>query len=704
MPASQWTRGPDLSAWNLNNEALYTGADHNLEMMNYPADLAYIIYTSGSTGKPKGVMIEHYSLVNRLNWMQRFYPIGIKDVILQKTPYTFDVSVWELFWWSITGAKVCFLKPDGEKEPEVIVAAIEKNQVTTMHFVPSMLTTFLGYIEHGVNPARLKSLKQVFASGEALNSQQVLKFNQLLYTTNGTKLHNLYGPTEATVDVSYFDCSTGAELSTIPIGKPIDNIQMYILNAGNQLQPIGVPGELHIAGDGLARGYLKQPELTAAKFVPNPFRPGKRMYKTGDLARWMVDGNIEYLGRIDNQVKVRGFRIELGEIESELLTHPEVKETVVVAREERDGNKYLCAYLVLEKDLPVMEFREHLSRNLPEYMIPSYFIRLEKIPLTQSGKVDRKALPEPEGNINTGREYEAPTNEAEEKLVKIWQEVLGVEKISINDNFFELGGHSLKATNLAVKIHKVFNAGLTLGEIFAASTIKNMALRIGTAKEKAFTAIDRIDVQEYYPVSSSQKRLFIINQLEGNNTTYNLPSMVMIDGKLDLERFNHVFEELVKRHESLRTSFTMIGEEPVQIIHDDLNIDIEYTEGAEDQMRELVTNFIKPFDLGQAPLLRVALAKVNPNRHLLMFDLHHIIADGVSAVILVKEFASLYSGDKLPELKIQYKDFAAWQNARHEGRRSSTRKILAGYFQRKHPGFESTDRFPPAGRSEQRRG
>ncbi|NLW45808.1 MAG: amino acid adenylation domain-containing protein, partial [Firmicutes bacterium] len=417
----------------LEDEGLYSGDDSNPALVNKPTDLAYVIYTSGSTGKPKGAMIEHYSLVNRLNWMQKQYSIGPEDTILQKTPYTFDVSVWELFWWSITGAGVCFLKPGGEKDPEAIVEAIEKNHISTMHFVPSMLIAFLGYLENGVNLERLKSLRQVFASGEALKPQQVTKFNRLLFETNGTKLHNLYGPTEATIDVSYFDCSSGGELETIPIGKPIDNINLYVLNRANQLQPVGVPGELYIAGDGLARGYLNRPELTAEKFVENPFNPGKRMYKTGDLARWLPDGNVEYLDRIDNQVKVRGFRIELGEIESELLKHEQIKETVVSALDDQEGNKYLCAYLVTETELPVMELRDYLSQSLPEYMIPSYFIRLEQIPLTPNGKVDRKALPVPEGDINTGRAYEAPTNEIEENLVNIWKEVLGVDRIGIND-------------------------------------------------------------------------------------------------------------------------------------------------------------------------------------------------------------------------------------------------------------------------------
>ena len=356
-------------------------------------------------------MIEHYSLVNRLHWMHKSYLIGPDDVILQKTPFTFDVSVWELFWWGMQGARVCFLKPGGEKDAKAIVEAIAKNKVSTMHFVPSMLTAFLGYIENNSSLPGLKSLRQVFASGEALNLQQVNKFNRLLFDINGTKLHNLYGPTEATVDVSYFNCSTGEEFEIIPIGKPIDNINLHILNKEQKLQPVGVSGELYISGDGLARGYLNRPELTADKFIPNPFKQlrvasnqirvdnlnqnkvylqqltdknselstlnggnscgahlcsnqfNKQlatrnsqlatdiMYRTGDLARWLPDGNVEYLGRVDNQVKIRGFRIELGEIEAELLKHKDISEAAVIVGEDGEGNKYLCSYFVSEKDL-----------------------------------------------------------------------------------------------------------------------------------------------------------------------------------------------------------------------------------------------------------------------------------------------------------------------------------------------------------------
>ncbi|WP_273479177.1 amino acid adenylation domain-containing protein, partial [Acetivibrio straminisolvens] len=364
--------------------------------VNDARSLAYVIYTSGSTGKPKGAMIEHYSVINRLGWMQRKYPIGKEDTILQKTPYTFDVSVWELFWWFFEGSKVCFLEPGGEKDPGVIIDEVERSGITTMHFVPSMLNMFLEYLEEGTGLERISSLRQVFASGEALGTKQVARFNRLLGKRHGTRLINLYGPTEATVDVSYFDCPLDEDIDLVPIGKPIDNIRLYIVDKYNNLQPVGIPGELCIAGDGVGRGYLNRPELTKEKFVQNPFTEFENgmgsgdtdtafrgvMYRTGDLARWLSDGNIEYLGRIDHQVKVRGFRIEPGEIEEELLKHKDIKEAVVMARKDADGGNYLCAYITGDREIAPSELREHLTKSLPEYMVPSYFIRLDKMPLS----------------------------------------------------------------------------------------------------------------------------------------------------------------------------------------------------------------------------------------------------------------------------------------------------------------------------------
>jgi amino acid adenylation domain-containing protein len=381
---------------DLDDPDLYRGSAANPTILNRPQDLAYVIYTSGSTGKPKGVMIEHRALINRLHWMQQAYPIGEDDVILQKTPYSFDVSVWELFWWALQGARLCFLMPGGERNPLAIVDAISKHRVSVMHFVPSMLNVFLEYLG-GKDAAFMKgldSIRQVFASGEALTPSHVRKFNAILGSRTGARLANLYGPTEATVDVSYFDCPAHNDFESIPIGRPIHNIRLYVMKGGRQV-PIGEPGELCIAGIGLARGYLNNPALTAEKFTDNPVNPGERIYRTGDVARWRPDGNIEYLGREDYQVKIRGLRIELGEIENTVREYHGVNDCVAVVRKHSESVVLITAFLVCKSGLDIDDLKRYLKQRLPDYMIPHRFEKLDEMPLTPSGKADRKALPEP---------------------------------------------------------------------------------------------------------------------------------------------------------------------------------------------------------------------------------------------------------------------------------------------------------------------
>jgi D-alanine--poly(phosphoribitol) ligase subunit 1 len=382
---------------DLENPDTYQGASENPRCVNQPGDLAYVIYTSGSTGRPKGVMIEHRSVVNRLHWMQAAYPIASDDVILQKTPYYFDVSVWEFFWWAMTGAKLCFLRPGGEKIPMVLVDAIRRHRVTVLHFVPSVLNVFLEYLDgrDAATFAGLASLRRVFASGEALMPAHVRKFNHLLGGKSNAKLTNLYGPTEATVDVTWFDCPPDNDFDRIPIGRPIHNTRLYVIKDG-RAAPIGEPGELCIAGVGLARGYLNNPGLTAEKFTENPLCPGERIYRTGDVARWLPDGSVEYLGREDHQVKIRGLRIELGEIENTIREFPGVTDCVVVVKRYSESVILIVAYVVERTVLDRVLLKDHLKERLPDYMVPSNFVRIEQIPLTPSGKADRSALPEPE--------------------------------------------------------------------------------------------------------------------------------------------------------------------------------------------------------------------------------------------------------------------------------------------------------------------
>ena len=379
----------------LDDLETYCGPVENPALVNKPDDLAYVIYTSGSTGKPKGVMIEHRSVINRLHWMQHAYPIGKRDVLLQKTPYYFDVSVWELFWWILEGSQLCFLAPGAEGNPLAIIRTVQKHNISVLHFVPSMLNVFLEYLEGRETIAsELCTVRRVFVSGEALTPSHVKKFNSVWGSMTGARLTNLYGPTEATVDVTYFDCPAHNDFEKIPIGLPIHNTRLYVLQDGRQMA-IGEPGELCIAGVGVARGYLNNPALTAERFVDNPIFPGERIYRTGDIARWLPDGNIEYLGREDAQVKIRGLRIELGEIESTIRDYADVADCVTIVKKYSETVHLIVAYLVCNPELEFEGLKQYLKDRLPRYMIPNHFQRIDRLPLTPSGKADRKALPEP---------------------------------------------------------------------------------------------------------------------------------------------------------------------------------------------------------------------------------------------------------------------------------------------------------------------
>ncbi|HLP57985.1 MAG TPA: condensation domain-containing protein, partial [Candidatus Deferrimicrobium sp.] len=466
----------------------------------------------------------------------------------------------------------------------------------------------------------------------------------------------------------------------IPIGRPIANSTAYIYDKNRRLAPIGVMGELVVGGDGVALGYLNNPELTAEKFIffPNFLTsslPNFPLYCTGDLARWLPDGPpaggasgrvIEFIGRIDQQVKIRGFRIELGEIENRLLKHPGIKGVVVSVQEEEKGDKYLCAYVVSDGENVISQLREYLAGELPEYMIPSYFVRLKKIPLTPNGKVDRKALQLPKPGLNAGESYVAPGDEVEKKLVGLWSEILGLQTgIGIDDNFFQLGGHSLKATILVSKIHRVFDVKIPLREIFKNPRIRELARYIKNASQWEYKQVEPVEKKEYYVLSSAQKRLYFLWEMDKDGTAYNIPSIMIMEGIVDKDKLVRTIAKIILRHESLRTSIDVIEEKPVQRIHEQVEFEIEYKDLATDehgQTRTLLINFIRPFDLLCAPLLRVGLIRLAEEKHLFLVDMHHIISDGMSSQVLVQDFSALYAGQELPEIKVRYKDYAEWQN------------------------------------------
>ncbi len=651
--------------FDLKDESLYSSECSNLGIVNKPQDLAYVLYTSGSTGKPKGVMVEHHSLVNTISHLQKKYSLDENDTILQSTVFTFDASVREIVWWFFNGAKCCLLEPDGEKFPLKIIDAIDQHQITVVKFVPILLNEFLTAAQETDGyESKLSSLKYVFVGGEALPGQMIDKFYQVFPANK--KLVNLYGPTETTIHCTEYEISQFIGDKYAPIGKPISNDQIYVLDQYLNPVPVGVAGEIYISGVGVARGYLNNPEMTEERFMQSPF-DGERMYKSGDIGRWLADGNLEFLNRVDHQVKIRGFRIELGEIENQLLKYNLIQEAVVIDFADENGGKYLCAYIVAEEEQPITEIKAHLQTELPEYMIPAYFVQLEKLPLTWNGKVDRKALPKPE-NSQRGSEYVAPRDRIEATIARIWSDILGVERVSITDNFFEIGGHSLKATSFIAKAFKELNIEIPLREVFKHPTIKELAEFINGAQKTIYSSIKKVDERDYahghYPLSSAQYRLYILNELDKNNTGYNMPGILQIQGTIDKKYLENVFNKLIKRHEAFRTSFEVFDGKAVQKIHDTVEFEIvDLTINSERPNRDsLINEFIKPFDLSKAPLFRVGLIESGTDEYILIFDMHHIISDGVSMNILKDEFMKLYLGQELPDLRIQYKDYSVWQN------------------------------------------
>lgn len=670
---------------NVNRIILEDTAYNELDGTNInltlPVDqTAYIIYTSGSTGQPKGVMVPHNALVNRLNWMQQSYPLSADDRLIQKTPISFDVSVWELFWWGFEGASLTLLPPGDEKSPEMLVKSIATHGITTIHFVPSMFDLFLNHLEENSSIDQVASLQRVFCSGEELLPVHVEKFHRL-FKGSSCKLVNLYGPTEATIDVSYFNCEPDQDIRQIPIGKPIDNTKLYILNDELEKVPVGVEGQLYISGTGVAKGYVNKPKLTGEKFISDPFEKGSVMYATGDRARYQIDGEIIYLGRQDTQVKLRGNRIELGEIENGLSKIKGIDNAVVMIRKDEDHHDYLCAYLVSKEELQIQAIRTKLSESLPEYMIPSKYQLIDEIPLTSNGKVNRKLLPDPDQSIESGISYEAPKTELQKTLVAIYEELLKINDPGIHASFFDLGGDSFKATFLITSIQKKVGAKIALGQIFKTPAVAGLAQFLtsevgenGKGGQSAYEPITKAEDQTSYALSSTQQRLWIINQINPDQIAYNVPYVVRLEGVLDKDHLRAAFVRLIDRYEILRTSFKLNNEEVAQYISKEVKFEIETYQSDEAHVDEVIDQFIRPFDLDGDTLLRVGLIEINATDHFLMIDMHHIICDAISMNIMITEFMALYKDEELPETGLQYKDFAVWQNSEEQIERSLKHK------------------------------
>ncbi|MCY8615722.1 bacitracin non-ribosomal peptide synthetase BacB [Bacillus haynesii] len=622
----------------------------NLSNVNKSSDLAYVIYTSGSSGRPKGVMTTHRNVVHYVDAFTKRIPLSEDDTVLQVVSFSFDAFSEEVYPILACSGRLVISRKVSELNIDELVKTIGKHRVTLVSCSPLLLNE-IDKNQHLTFHPQMK-----FISGG-----DVLKFEYVENIIKGADVYNSYGPTEATVCATYYQLSSADRKKTsIPIGKPLSNYKVYIADQYGRPQPVGIPGELLIGGEGVARGYLNQETLTKAAFVLD--ESGERVYRTGDLARWLPDGNIEFLGRIDNQVKIRGYRIELEEIEHRLLMNDDINEAIVVAKEDQENSKYLCAYIAFNnKNEDIEQVQERLAKDLPEYMIPSCFIKLDQIPRTINGKADLKALPEPDRKAFAQVRYEAPRNQTEALLLSIWQDILLAEKIGINDHFFDIGGHSLKAFSMAAKIQSALKVEVTLKEIFSHPTIKDIAAYIEQKQKQVQSDIQKAENKEYYPLSSAQKRLYILNQIEEGQTAYNMPFAMKIRGELQAEKAEKAFRMLIKRHESLRTSFVTINGEPVQDINEEVTFEMKYRGLDNCSLREQMNQFIRPFDLEKAPLLRAELVRVNAAEHILLLDMHHIISDGVSIGILMKEWAALYEEKELAPLKIQYKDYSEWQ-------------------------------------------
>ncbi|MBF6330797.1 amino acid adenylation domain-containing protein [Nocardia transvalensis] len=615
-----------------------------LERTAAPTDLAYLIYTSGSTGTPKGVMIEHLSVVNRLGWMQRAYPLTADDVILQKTPATFDVSVWELMWWSLVGAQLALLPPGGERDPRKLAAAIERHRVSVLHFVPSMLGPFLEHVTaQGVRADQLASLRLVFCSGEALTPALVRRFRAVFADLGLTHVHliNLYGPTEATVDVSYFEITD--DVPRVPIGRPIDNIALLVLDSQGRRVPQGVPGELNIAGVGVGRGYRGRDDLTAAAFVTDDRVPGGRRYRTGDLARWLADGTLEYLGRIDDQVKVRGNRVTLGEIDSALADCPGVSAGVVIDARIAGDTTTLVAYYVGEAS--ETSVAAHLADRLPGYMIPAHFVRLDEIPLTRSGKVDRKALPSPSPRRS---EFQPPRTDSERAVGAVWAETLGVDadRLGAHDDFFTIGGDSILALRLRTAAER---RGLRfdIDKFFASPTIAELAAAIdadsAAPESHVRTALDTVPlidratltgVEDAFPATALQLGMLFHSLERTESTLYKDVFRYRLRMPLRETVFREAYRRLVRRQPALRSDFDLTGRSvPIQIVYHEVPETLII--GPEHDLD--FDNYV----LDSAPLYRMQVVP-EPDGFELVLRFHHAILDGWSVANLVRELLQDY--------------------------------------------------------------
>jgi amino acid adenylation domain-containing protein len=659
---------------------LAVGDDPLPDKNEIPGDtIAYIMYTSGSTGRPKGVIQTHKNVLYYTRNWTRLFSITASDRMTLFSSFCHDGSVQDMFGALLNGAA---LYPYDVKNREECVQLSEfllKEKITIWHSVPSLFTYFANTL---TGEEKFPGLRFILLGGEVLREHEINIAGKFFpYSL----LVNVYGQTESSVNSVWGirgEDSTMNMNSKVLIGDPMDETEILLVDAEGNEVDVFEQGEIVVCSDYLSPGYWRDPEATRKTFSRD--EDLGRLYWTGDLGRLLPGGGIEFTGRRDSQIKIRGYRIELGEIENLLLRHEKVHEAVVVARERSDNEKYLVAYYTLSHASPstspqnpakmvkTSELRNYLAEELPDYMIPSVFMQLDQFPLTQSKKIDRRSLPEPEGLESAG-EYAPPRTRLEEKMVHIWADLLELEKvkISINANFFELGGHSLKVIALVGRVHKELNVKIPLDRVFKTPSIRELvefiqeSTNTGTGPENRYISIQPAEAKDCYALSSAQRRLYALQQMEPQSTSYNMIQVIPIEEVFaDRKKLEQTFKRLIERHESLRTSFEIAAGEPVQKIHKEVEFKItNYKSQITNNREDKNHHWVRAFDLSKAPLLRVGLFKTDETRHLLVVDMHHIISDAISHQVLQKDFVTLFHGEELPTLKLQYKDYSDWQDS-----------------------------------------
>ncbi len=659
----------ELVGWDTDADLIAQNPDHNPEIESTPEQLAYVIYTSGSTGQPKGVLVEHAQLTNTLLASQTAFHFDETDVMPCIASSSFDIFLFELLNPMLAGGCSLLMSSLDAMETSVAVPMLER--ITRLHAVPGLMRQLLRACAD--TPGRTQ-VRQVFVGGDSVSPDLL---NDLERAFPTAQIHVLYGPTETAIICAQYSLTRGQGVAHQMIGKPLSNVVLRINDKYGQPAPIGVAGELYIGGAGVARGYLNRDELTSEKFVDID---GQRFYRSGDLARYLPDGNIVFMGRGDQQVKVRGFRVELGEVQRALKAHAGVRDAIVVARADEAGDKALIAYVVADASVTLSALRNDLKERLPEYMVPAAFVPLDEIPLTPNGKVDHKALPKVDrAKLQPGETFSAPRTAIEEVVAGIWASVLGLEQVGSADNFFELGGHSLLATKAVSQTKQTFKLDVPLRALFESPTVREFATVIEARQRASFELdempIGRVSRESDLPLSFAQQRLWFHDQLMPGNAAYNVFAAVKLNGTLSIEAVERSLEEIIRRHESLRTTFSTVSFQPVQIIAADLSLPLRKmdlrtlpVEQRDAEARRLATAEIRaPFDLTRGPLLRVVLMTLDENEHLLVLTMHHIISDGWSMGVLIGEFVTLYqsfvseASSPLPELPLQYADYAYWQ-------------------------------------------